>query len=56
MCFGESDLPRGAGVLDRGERRGAGAAFETANRDVVGARLGDARSNRANAHLGDELH
>src|ERR1700704_3437320 len=51
-----SGFPRGAGMLDRGQRRRAGAAFEARDGDVVGARLGDAGRNRADAHLGDELH
>ena len=54
--LGEADLPRRAGVLDRGERRGAGAALEAGDRHVVGARLGDAGGDRADADLGDELH
>ena len=39
MRLGEADLPRGAGMLDRGERRGAGAALEAGDRDMVGAPL-----------------
>ena len=54
--LGQADLPGRAGVLDRGQRRGAGAAFEARDGDVVGARLGDAGRNRADADLGDELH
>ena len=54
--LGEADLPRRAGMLERGERRGAGAALEARDRDVVGARLGDAGRDRADADLGDELH
>ena len=54
--LGEADLPRGAGVLDRGERRGAGAALEAGDGDVVGARLGDAGGDGADADFGDELH
>ena len=42
--------------LMRGERRGAGAALEAGDRHVVGARLGDARRDRADADLGHELH
>ena len=52
----EADLPGGARVLDRCERGGAGAALEAGDRHVVGARLGDAGRNRADADLGDELH
>ena len=29
MGFGEADFPRAAGVLDRGQRRSAGAALKT---------------------------
>ena len=54
--LGEPDLPRRAGVLDRGERRGAGAALEARDGDVVGARLRDAGGDGADADLGDELH
>ncbi len=51
MGFGEADFPGATGVLDGGEGRGAGAAFEAGNGHVVGARLGDARCNRAHANL-----
>ena len=56
MRLGEADFPRRAGVLDRRQRRSAGAAFEAGDRHVVGARLGDAGSDRADADFGDELH
>ena len=55
MGLGEADLPRAAGVLDRGERRSAGAALEAGDGDVVGARLGDAGGDRADADFGDQL-
>ena len=54
--FGEADFPRAAGMLDRGQRRSAGAAFEAGDGDMVGARLGDAGGDRADADFGDELH
>ena len=54
--LGEADLPRAAGMLDRGQRRGAGAALEAGDRHVVGARLGDAGGDGADADLGDQLH
>ena len=54
--LGEADLPRRAGMLDRGQRRGAGAALEAGDGDVVGARLGDAGGDRADADFGHELH
>ena len=53
--FGEADLPGRAGMLDRGQRRGAGAALEARDGDMVGARLGDAGGDRADADFGDEL-
>ncbi|HET9652217.1 MAG TPA: glutamate synthase central domain-containing protein, partial [Usitatibacter sp.] len=40
-----------AGVLDRRERRGAGAAVEARDRDVVGLRLRHARGDGAHADL-----
>ncbi len=55
MGLGKADLPRRAGVLDRGQRRSAGAALEARDGDMVGARLGDARGDRADADLGDQL-
>ena len=52
LGLGEADLPRAAGVGQRGQRRGAGAALVARDRDVVGARLGDARGDRADADFG----
>ena len=40
---------------DRGQRRGAGAAVVAGDQHVVGVRLRDARGDRADADLGDEL-
>ena len=40
----------------RGQRAGAGAALEAGDRDMVGARLADARRDRADPDLGDQLH
>ena len=54
--FGEADFPRAARMLDRGQRRRARAAFEAGDRDMVGAGLGDAGGNRADADFRDELH
>ena len=54
--LGEPDLPGRAGVLDGGEGRSAGAAFEAGDGHVIGARLGDARGDGADANLGHELH
>ena len=42
-------------MLDRGQRGRAGAALEAGDGDVVGARLGDAGGDRADADFGDEL-
>ena len=55
LGLGEADLPGRAGMLDRGERRGAGAAFEAGDGDMVGARLGDAGRDRADADLAHQL-
>ena len=54
--FGKADFPGDAGMLDRGEGRGAGAALEARDGHVVGARLRNARGHRADADFGDELH
>ena len=56
MGLGEPDLPGRARVLDRGQRRSAGAALEAGDRHMVGLALGDARRHRADADLGDQLH
>jgi IS5 family transposase len=42
--------------LDRGQRRGAGAAVVARDQHVVGVRLRHARRDRADADLGHELH
>ncbi len=55
LRFGEAELPRRSGVLDRAPRRCAGAAVVAGDDDVVGLRLGDAGGDRADADLGDEL-
>ena len=56
LGFGEAQFPGNAGMLDRAERRGAGAAAVAADEHHVGMRLGDARGDRADAHFGDQLH
>ena len=56
LGFGEADLPGRAGMLDRGQRRGAGAALEARYGHVIGVRLGDAGGNGADAHFRNELH
>jgi hypothetical protein len=54
--LGEAELPGQAGVLDRGLRRGAGAAVVAGDEHDVRVRLGDAGGDGADADLGDELH
>ena len=54
--LGEAGLPRDAGVLDGGERRGAGAAVEARDHDDVRVRLGDAGGDGPDARLAHELH
>ena len=56
LRLGEADLPRDAGVQDRRDRRGAGAAVVARDQHVVGVRLRDAGGDGADADLGDELH
>ena len=56
MGLSETDFPRAAGMLDRGQRACAGAAFESGDGDVIGARLRNAGGNCADADFGDELH
>ena len=53
--FGDAELPREAGVLDRSQRGGARAAVVARDEHHVGVRLGDAGGNGAHADLGDEL-
>ena len=55
LGLGEADLPGRAGMLDRGERRGAGAALEAGDGDMIGPRLGDAGGDRADADLAHQL-
>ncbi len=55
LRFGETELPGAAGVLDRRQRRGAGASGVAADQDVVGARLGDAGGDGADPGFGDQL-
>ena len=55
LRFGEPELPGDAGVLDRGQRRRAGAAVVTGNQHDVGVRLRHASGDRADADLGDQL-
>ncbi len=55
LRFGKPEFPRCAGVLDRGPRRRARAAIVTGNHHMIGLGLGDARGNRADPDLGDQL-
>ena len=55
LCFGKSQLPRQAGMLDAGERRSAGAAVMPTDQDHVGVRLGDACGDGADPDLGNQL-
>ena len=55
LGLGQAQLPGDAGVLDRGQRAGAGAAVMAADQDDVAVGLGHARGDRADADLGHEL-
>ena len=55
LGFGQADFPGRAGMGERGQRRGAGAAFKAGNRDMVGAAFGDAGRHRAHAHFRHQL-
>ena len=55
LGLGQAQLPGDAGVLERGQRAGAGAAVVAADQDDVAVRLGHARGDRADADLGHEL-
>ena len=55
LGLGEADLPGRAGMGQRGQRAGAGAALVAGDRHMVGARLGDAGGDRADADLGHQL-
>ena len=48
----QAEFPGNAGVLDRTERRCAGAAAVAADEDNIGVRLGDARGHRAHSDFG----
>ena len=56
LRLGETDLPGRAGMGQRGQRAGAGAALVAGDRDMVGARLRDAGRDRADPDLGHQLH
>ena len=56
LRLGQADLPRRAGMRQRGQRRRAGAALEAGDRHVIRARLRHAGGDRADADLGHQLH
>ena len=56
LRLGQAELPRDAGVLDRGERRRAGAAASPLIRTTSAFAFDDAGGDRADADLGDQLH
>ena len=56
LRLGDAELPRRARVLERRERRRAGAAVVAGDEHDVAVRLGHARGDRADADLRDELH
>ena len=49
LGLGQAELPRQAGVLERGQRRGAGAAVVAGDQHDVGVRLRHAGRDRADA-------
>ena len=53
--FCEPELPRQSGVLDATPLRGARAAVVALDKNVVRLRLGDTRSDNADANLRHEL-
>ena len=55
MHLGQPQLPRGTGVLDRGDRAGRSAAVITGDGNQVGVRLGDTGGDGADRRLGDQL-
>ena len=52
----QAHFPGQAGILDRGERRCAGAAVKSGNRDDIRARLRNTRSDNSNARTGNKFH
>ena len=56
LRLGQAQLPRRAGVLERRERRGAGAAVVAGDEHDVGVGLRHAGGHRADADLGHQLH
>ena len=56
LRLGEADFPRRAGMGQRGQRAGAGAALVAGDRDMVGARLRDAGRDRSDPDLRHEFY
>ena len=56
MCLGQAKFPRQARVLNRRERRRAGAAIVARNNKVICFRFGHARGNSANADFCNQLN
>ena len=56
MRLGEPQFPGKARVVDGTARRRAGPSVVSGNQDDLRARLGDARRDRADARLRDQLH
>ena len=54
--LGKAQLPRGAGVLDGGQRACAGATVIAGNRDEIRVGLGHARRDSTDSRLRHELH
>ena len=55
LGLGQAELPGPAGVLERGERRGPGAAVVPGDQHHVGLGLGDPGGDRPDADLGHQL-
>ncbi len=56
LGLGQAELPGGAGVLERGQGAGPGAAVVARDQHHVGLGLGHARGDGAHADLGHQLH
>src|SRR4051812_17670972 len=55
MCFGKTELPGNARVLDACQGRRAGAAIISTDEDNVSVCLCDTRGDGADANLSDQL-
>ena len=56
LGLGQAELPWGASMLERGQRRGASTAVVAGDEDDIGVRLCDARRDGADPNLGHQLH